>query len=133
VESSIQQIMNPILFQTTDWSDIPVEQKQGESGSAIYRAIEFENFRVRLVEYSPNYRANHWCKTGHIVFCLEGEMISELSDGRSFRLSKGMSYVVSDDVSNHRSISASGVKLIIIDGDFLKKKSETAIFNPWRM
>jgi len=34
-------------------------------------------------------------------------------------LTKGMSYIVSDDMSSHRSITKKGVKLLIIDGDFL--------------
>ena len=75
---------------------------------------------MRLVEYGPGYLADHWCQKGHIVYCLEGEFISELQNGDKILLSAGMSYVVSDELSSHRSISANGVKLLIIDGDFLK-------------
>jgi len=76
--------------------------------------------RIRMVEYSPGYLADHWCKKGHIVHCLEGEFISELETGEEFKLTKGMTYIVSDELSSHRSISKTGVKLLIIDGDFLK-------------
>jgi len=64
--------------------------------------------------------ADHWCQKGHIVHCLDGEFVSEMQDGEVFVLSKGMMYVVSDDMSSHRSRSVNGVKLLIIDGDFLK-------------
>jgi mannose-6-phosphate isomerase class I len=124
--------MNPILFQTTDWDAIPLTESKGEQGVAYYRTLAFESFRVRLVEYSKDYKANHWCKAGHVVFCLEGEMISELADGTSVTLKKGMSYTVSDDASMHRSYSKGGVKLLIIDGKFLQRKNE-ATLNPWRM
>jgi quercetin dioxygenase-like cupin family protein len=67
--------------------------------------------------------ADHWCQKGHIVHCLEGEFVSELDNGEDFLLEKGMTYVVSDDLSSHRSITKNGVKLLIIDGDFLKAKA----------
>jgi mannose-6-phosphate isomerase class I len=76
--------------------------------------------RIRRVDYSMGYLADHWCKKGHIVHCIEGEFISELDNGQKFTLSQGMTYIVSDDLSSHRSYSENGVKLLIIDGDFLK-------------
>ncbi len=84
---------------------------------------EFDGLRIRLVEYSQGYLADHWCEKGHIVHCLEGEVINELKDGSKSTLTPGMSYVVSDELSSHRSITQNGVKLLIIDGDFLKLKS----------
>jgi hypothetical protein len=127
------KIMNqPIFFLSTNWSTVPSTECAGESGKAFYRTLQLEGLRVRMVEYSKNYKADHWCSTGHIVYCIEGEMISELSDGRSFVMSEGMSYVVSDDMSQHRSYSKDGAKLIIIDGRFLKSVKEQ-IKNPWRM
>ena len=76
--------------------------------------------RLRVVEYSAGYVADHWCKKGHIVYCLEGSFVSELQNGESFSLGKGMTYIVSDNLSSHRSSSKEGVKLLIIDGEFLK-------------
>jgi hypothetical protein len=76
--------------------------------------------RVRIVEYSAGYLADHWCTKGHIVHCLSGEFVSELQTGDSFILSTGMTYIVSDDLSTHRSHTATGVKLLIIDGEFLQ-------------
>lgn len=126
--------MQSILFQTTDWATVPVTEHRGEQGIALWRTRQFDGLRIRLVEYSAGYRADHWCKAGHIVYCIEGEMISELADGRTFILSQGMTYQVSDDVSMHRSYSEKGVKLLIIDGNFLSNKKETErLLNPWKI
>ena len=86
------------------------------------KTIQFEGLRLRIVEYSKGYLADHWCKFGHIVHCLEGEFISELENGEKFILTQGMTYVVSNELSSHRSYSENGVKLLIIDGDFLSVK-----------
>jgi len=111
---------NNILFQTIDWSSIPKTEYLGETGTATWQTLQFSDLRIRIVEYSKGYLADHWCEKGHIVHCLEGEFTSELSNGESHVLTTGMSYIVSDDVSSHRSITENGVKLLIIDGDFLK-------------
>lgn len=110
-----------IPFQAIDWSSIPKTEHKGESGIAYWQTLQFGALRIRIVEYSEGYLADHWCSKGHIVHCLEGDFVSELNDGEKFNLTKGMSYVVTDDLSSHRSYSVSGVKLLIIDGDFLKK------------
>ena len=109
-----------ILFQTIDWSDVPKVQHEGKNGFALWQTIEFQGLRIRIVEYSKGYLADHWCQKGHIVHCLDGEFISEMKDGREFILTKGMTYVVSDELSSHRSTTKDGVRLLIIDGDFLK-------------
>jgi hypothetical protein len=82
--------------------------------------LTWKGLRVRIVTYNAGYLAGHWCAKGHIVHCLEGEFVSELDNGSLFQLKKGMSYVVSDDMSVHRSRTETGVKLLIIDGAFLK-------------
>ena len=113
--------MNPAIpFQVTDWESVPVTEHPGETGQAFWKTLQFGNLRIRMVEYSANYLADHWCSKGHIIYCIEGEMITELSDGSKHLLSKGMSYEVSDDMSSHRTFSKDGVKLLIIDGGFLK-------------
>jgi quercetin dioxygenase-like cupin family protein len=112
--------MISIPFQTIDWTTIKKVEHTGETGTAIWQTIEFGGLRIRLVEYSKNYVADHWCQKGHIVHCLEGEFVSELENGEKFILTKGMTYVVSDELSSHRSVSKNGVKLLIIDGYFLK-------------
>ncbi len=111
-----------IPFQTIDWSNIERTEHKGETGIAIWQTMQLGNLRIRKVTYSEDYLADHWCQKGHIVHCLEGEFTSELQTGEQFQLLKGMTYVVSDDLSSHRSISAKGVTLLIIDGDFLKKE-----------
>ena len=112
--------MSNIPFQAVDWSALPRTEHKGTTGTAWWQTLQFEGLRVRLVEYSANYFADHWCEKGHIVYCLEGEFISEQKEGGKVELSKGMSYIVSDDLSSHRSTSEKGVKLLIVDGDFLK-------------
>lgn len=113
-------IMNTeIPFQLINWTEIPKEEYKGEKGMAYWQTIRFGGLRIRLVEYSPGYIADHWCKKGHIVHCLEGEFTSELENGGEFKLSPGMTYVVSDNLSSHRSKTDTGVKVLIIDGDFL--------------
>ncbi|MCB9247438.1 MAG: DHCW motif cupin fold protein [Ignavibacteriales bacterium] len=109
---------NNIPFQLLDWTKIPKTEHKGETGTAYWQTTQLEGLRIRLVEYSKGYIADHWCKKGHIVHCLEGEFISEMEDGEKFILTKGMTYVVSDELSSHRSITKDGVKLLIIDGDF---------------
>ncbi|CAN5600452.1 DHCW motif cupin fold protein [soil metagenome] len=112
--------MSNIPFQTIDWTNIEKVQHAGETGTAWWQTIQLGGLRIRLVEYSSGYIADHWCQKGHIVHCLEGEFVSELKNGEAFKLTKGMTYIVSDELSSHRSVSENGVKLLIIDGDFLK-------------
>lgn len=112
--------MSNIPFQTIDWSSVEKVEYKGDSGTAFWQTKQFDGLRIRLVEYSKGYLADHWCEKGHIVHCLEGDFITELSTGSKQTLSKGESYVVSDNLSSHRSYSENGVKLLIIDGDFLK-------------
>ena len=110
-----------IPFQTIDWSAIPAMEYKGETGTAFWQTLQFSALRVRIVEYTSGYLADHWCTKGHIVHCLEGAFTSELSDGSNFELKKGMTYVVSDGMSSHRSVSSDGVKLLIVDGSFLSR------------
>jgi hypothetical protein len=102
---------------------IPKTEHKGEKGFAFWQTMKLKGLRIRIVEYSNGYLADHWCKKGHIIHCLEGECTCELQDGEKFILRKGMSYIVSDDLSSHRSSTENGVQLVIIDGDFLKLKS----------
>ncbi len=111
-----------ITFQSIDWNVMPKVEYKGEAGSAYWQTVQFPGLRIRMVEYSSGYLADHWCKKGHIVHCLEGEFVSELISGERFVLKKGMTYVVTDELSSHRSSTTDGVKLMIIDGDFLKLK-----------
>jgi hypothetical protein len=109
-----------ILFHTIDWGSIAATEHKGETGLAHWQTKQYDGLRIRIVTYSAGYLADHWCTKGHIVHCLEGSFVSELQNGEQFTLTKGMTYIVSDDLSSHRSITEQGVKLLIIDGDFLK-------------
>jgi len=109
------KIDSSIKFSITDWSAIPEERHEGITGHAVWRVQQFGAVRVRMVEYSENYLANHWCDKGHFIFCVDGAMTTELKDGRKFELKKGMSYQVGDDSETHRSFSFKGTKLFIVD------------------
>jgi quercetin dioxygenase-like cupin family protein len=107
--------MNDIPFGTTDWSQIPATEHAGIEGKAFWRTQHFGGIRVRMVEYTPGYIADHWCVKGHILLCLEGEMDTELEDGRVFKLTAGTSYQVADNAEPHRSSTKIGAKLFIVD------------------
>jgi hypothetical protein len=108
-------VMNGFPFGTTDWSTITPTEHRGETGMATWRTCQFAGIRVRVVDYSPGYRADHWCSKGHILLCLEGELHTELRDGRTFTLTQGTSYQVGDNAEPHRSYTATGAKLFIVD------------------
>jgi quercetin dioxygenase-like cupin family protein len=105
----------PFPFQLTNWNDMPAEKHNGETGTAYWKVLNFGTVRVRMVEYSANYLADHWCNKGHFICCLEGEMTTELKDGRTFTLLPGMTYQVGDDIDAHRTYSKNGVKIFIVD------------------
>ena len=107
--------LNNIPFATTDWASIPREEKSAEAGQAFWRTQTFGEARVRMVEYTPGYLADHWCKKGHILFCVQGELETTLEDGRKFTLRPGMSYQVGDDAEAHQSYTKLGAKLFIVD------------------
>lgn len=102
-------------FCTVNWSQVTPSEHAGETGMAYWRTLEVGNIRVRMVEYSPGYFADHWCNRGHVLLVMEGELTVELKDGRVFVLTPGMSYQVSDDVAPHRSHTTPGAKLFIVD------------------
>lgn len=108
--------MSDIPFGTTDWSQVEPTEHRGETGVAHWRTRTFGTIRVRMVEYSPGYLADHWCRKGHILLVLDGELETELDDGRRFVLKKGQSYQVADGAEPHRSrTGAEGARLFIVD------------------
>lgn len=106
-------------FEIIDWNKIPKENHPGETGHSTWQVIQKEGLRIRIVEYQQGYLADHWCKKGHLVHCLEGSFETELKSGEKIILTEGMGYLVSDDLSEHRSYSPTGTRLLIVDGDFL--------------
>ena len=107
--------MQNIPFGTTDWSTIEAVEKPALAGKAFWRTQQFGDIRVRMVEYNAGYVSDHWCIKGHILLCLEGELHTELDDGRTFTLKPGMSYQVADNAEPHRSTAPLGAKLFIVD------------------
>ena len=104
-----------VPFGVTDWASVPTTEHKGETGVAWWRTFEAGNVRARMVEYSPGYLADHWCSRGHVLLVLEGELVTELQDGSSHVLRAGQSYQVADDAMPHRSRTAGGAKLFIVD------------------
>lgn len=104
-----------VPFMTTDWSTVPATEHPGETGVALWRTIERGNIRVRMVEYSAGYLADHWCSRGHVLLVLDGELVTELKDGTRVTLTRGMSYQVADDTAPHRSRTMTGATLFIVD------------------
>ncbi|AOB29619.1 hypothetical protein AKI39_01375 [Bordetella sp. H567] len=107
--------LSDIPFGTTDWSAIEATEHAGTTGKALWRTRQFGDIRVRMVEYTPGYLADHWCSKGHILLCLSGSLDTELEDGRRFTLRPGMSYQVADGAEAHRSSTAAGAVLFIVD------------------
>lgn len=107
--------MSSIPFGTTDWSSVERTEHRGERGLAYWRTRQFGAVRVRMVEYTPGYLADHWCEKGHIVLCTDGELCTQLKDGRIFTLRPGMSYQVADHADAHRSYTDVGATLFIVD------------------
>jgi hypothetical protein len=102
-------------FETTDWETLEPAAHPGEKGVAYWRTRNFGDIRVRMVDYSPGYLADHWCEKGHVLLCLEGELHTQLKDGRLVVLRPGMSYQVGEGMQAHRSYSPNGAKLFIVD------------------
>jgi hypothetical protein len=107
--------INNIPFNIVNWSDVEPVEYPGETGTALWRTKNFGDIRIRMLEYSPGYSADHWCNKGHIILCVDGELNTELSDGRKFTLTKGMSYHVADNSESHRSSTVPGAKLFVVD------------------
>ena len=107
--------LSSIPFGTTDWSRIERTEHKGDNGAAYWRTQHFGDIRVRMVEYTAGYLADHWCSKGHILLCLEGELHTELEDGRKFVLTAGMSYQVADNAEAHRSSTTVATRLFIVD------------------
>jgi hypothetical protein len=104
-----------IPFGTTDWNAVDPTEHPGTAGVAYWRTRQFGSIRVRMVEYTAGYVADHWCRKGHILLCVDGELDTELEDGRRFRLTPGTSYQVADNAEAHRSSTRTGARLFVVD------------------
>ena len=107
--------MQEIPFCVTDWNEVPPSEHPGITGKALWHTQQFGDIRVRMVEYTPGYCADHWCSKGHVLLILEGELITELQNGETYLLKPGQSYQVADNAEPHRSHTETGAKLFIVD------------------
>lgn len=108
-------VIPKIPFSIINWQAIPAERHAGEEGHADWQIVNAGGIRIRRMEYAPGYKADHWCKKGHIIHCLEGSMTTELEDGRFMKLEKGQTYVVGDDCEAHRTFTEEGCSLLVVD------------------
>ncbi|GEM_PF-103695 len=122
--------MHNIPFRVTNWNDVDPTEHSGISGKAIWLTQQFDTIRVRIVEYTPGYLADHWCEKGHILFCVQGQLDTELIDGRRFVLLPGMSYQVADHAEAHRSSTQVGAKLFIVDQRWIASQSSARMQLP---
>ena len=99
----------------TDWDEVATSTHPGETGVALWKTQNYGDIRVRMVEYSPGYTADHWCAKGHVILCLSGGLDIELGDGQRLSLKPGQSYHVGDGDPPHRSSTRTGAKLFIVD------------------
>ena len=102
-------------FCATDWSTVERTEHPGATGMSWWRTLQFGDLRVRIMEYSADYRTGYWCEKGHVFFCIEGELEVELEDGRRFVLTPGMSFQVADGADRHRNYSRNGAKFFVVD------------------
>ena len=107
--------LSPFNFQTIDWATITIEEHKGDAGMAYWQVVMMNDIRIRKVHYSAGYTADHWCKKGHVLFCVNGEMETTLEDVRVFSLTKDTMYIVGDDCEAHRSTTKTGCQLFIVD------------------
>ena len=107
--------MPPMAMTITDWDEVPLSRHPGETGFSLWRTRQFGEIRVRMVEYSPGYLADHWCPKGHVILCLNGSIDIEIADGAQLRLTTGQSFYVGDGEPGHRSSTVEGAKLFIVD------------------
>jgi quercetin dioxygenase-like cupin family protein len=107
--------MKGFSFSSVDWSTVPATRHAGESGEAFWRTLHFGPIRVRRVDYTAGYTSDHWCSKGHVLFVLEGELVTTLDDGRVVTTKQGSSYQVADNAEAHRSSAPQGAQLLIVD------------------
>jgi quercetin dioxygenase-like cupin family protein len=107
--------LSGFAFATTNWANVAGTEHAGETGIALWRTQQFGEIRVRMVEYTPGYKADHWCMKGHVILCVEGQLETEIADGRRFTLSAGESYQTPDGDPGHRSSTSTGARLFIVD------------------
>jgi len=104
-----------IPFTNICWADQSILESAGETGASHAKTVRVGDITMRMVEFSPGYRADHWCAKGHVVFVLEGSLTTELDDGRSFQTAAGNSFHVGDDDGQHRASTETGAKVFIVD------------------
>ena len=104
-----------VPFTTISWENQRAITVPGETGFAIVKAVQAGEICLRLVEFTPGYRADHWCSKGHVVFVLSGSLSTVLRDGRAFEAVAGSSFHVGDEEDHHLVETSNGATVFIVD------------------
>lgn len=98
-----------------NWETIKQTETGGETG--INTAGEFTagNTRIRIAEYSANYKSAEWCDKGHIIHCIAGEITLFFSNGNEIMLGEGKSVVIADGDSHIAETGSKPARLFIAD------------------
>jgi len=99
----------------TDWSQIPESVHPGAPGTATVRSRQLGDIQLRLLVYSPNYVADHRCQKGHIVYVIQGQVVTEHRETTNYTLESGTTYHVPDNGPPHRAVSHGGATVFIVD------------------
>jgi mannose-6-phosphate isomerase class I len=104
------------LFHSIDWEMLQTEEHKGESGTSYWRIYETDDFRVRMIEYSPEFRLEHFCSKGHIILVVDGKLSLEIKNNGKIELEEGMSFLIGDSQKNsHLAFTKTGAKVFIVD------------------
>jgi len=98
-----------------NWEKIETVELKGETGTSFMRIYEEGNIRLRMIEYSADYYADHWCTRGHIIHVIEGELIYEQKNGKTFSLIPGNSFQVGDNKDEHLVRTINGARVFLVD------------------
>jgi hypothetical protein len=104
------------LFYSIDWDMFKTKKYKGESGSSYWRTVEMDGFRLRMVDYSPGFRSDHFCCKGHIILVEEGMLSLKMNSGGIVNIEKGMSLLIGDSIrDSHQAFTNEGARVFIVD------------------
>jgi hypothetical protein len=107
--------MEHLPLEATDWGSVEEERQPGATGHAISKTRSYADVRVRFIEYTPGYLADHWCSKAHVIYCIAGEISIELDNGHRLNVRKGMSLATEQDGTRHRLSSDIGAVIFVVD------------------
>ena len=108
--------LNDVSYSLIDWQNVESTEVKGITGHAFWKTKKFNDLRIRIIEKSPGYRADHYCKKGHVIYVIDGEMVIDFENGEKFSVSAGQTVFLGDDPEfGHSTFTENGIKYFIID------------------